>query len=244
VKCTKGFPLKLAALALLALAFLSPLHALTLSEIRTEVRLRVRDSNSSRQRFTDAQLNALINQTHRDVINFSNVIRKQDDFELVSGTTYYLLPTDLIQIERVTWRRRNISEQTLQSLDSQANFGDWQIASGPPKSYFQDPSQPGYIGFQPWPLGSTSTGTVVVFYSAQGAELSADADEPFNGDDRFQEWGDLLIYEPAYKISVIDGLIQEAAEYKTLYETRLRSMMEKIGLKGNYLPGFSGPNPR
>lgn len=233
-----------AVLFLAAVSFPCDLFALTLSEIRTQIRIRIKDVNSSRQRYTDAQLTAFINETHRDVVNFSWVIKKNDDFELVSGTTYYSLPTDIIHINRVTWRRKNIPEETLVSLDSKSNFGDWRISAGPPQAYFQDETMPDMIGFYPFPNNSASTGTVVVNYVAQANELSSDSDEPYNGDDRYQNWSDILIYEPAYKIMLIEGDTAKAGEYKAYAETRLRNMMEKLGLKNNYIPGMSGPNPR
>jgi len=244
VKCKEGFLLKKIGFALLALLLLSPAHSLTLSTIRTEVRVRIKDANASRQRYTDAQLNSIINQTQRDVVNFTWIIRKNTSIELVSGTTYYTLPTDIIHIDRVTWRRRNVPEQTLQSLDSTAQFGDWQIAGGPPQSYFQDPTQSTKIGIQPWPNSSSSTGTVVVNYVSQATDLSSDSDVPFNAETRYYPWHDLLIYEPAYKIMLIEGEYQRAAEYRSYFETRLKSMMDNLGRKDNYIPGFSGPNPR
>jgi hypothetical protein len=240
-------PLKKTLAALLFLAavsFPSDSFCLTLSELRTQIRIRILDTNSSRQRYTDAQLNALINETHRDVTNFSWVVRKSDDFELSAGTTFYSVQADLLHIDRVTWRRRNIPEATFTSLDSAAEFGDWGLAAGPPQSYFQDPSQPDMIGFYPWPNNSSSTGTVVVYYAAQANSLSSDSDEPFSGEDRYQTWADILIYEPSYKIMLIEGEDTKAGEYKAYSETRLRNMMEKLGLRQNYIPGVAGPNPR
>lgn len=241
-----GLANKVAGFVFLALVFFAPFHsfALTLSEIRTQIRIRTNDTSTTRQRYSDTQLNNLVNETHRDVVNFTWIIRKSDDFELVSGTTYYSLPTDIIHIDRVTWRRRNLPETTFTELDSKSQFGDWAISAGPPQSYFQNPAEPDQIGIYPWPNSSVSTGTVVVFYAAQAATLSSDSDEPFNSEDRYVTWHDLLIYEPAYKIMLIEGETDKAGEYKAYFETRLRNMMEKLGLKNNYIPGASGPNPR
>lgn len=244
MKCIRGFFFKKIGLALLALLFFSPLHALTLAQIRTEVRVRIKDSNSSRQRYTDAQLNNMINQTQRDVVNFTWVIHKNTSITLIIGTTYYTLPTDIIGIERVAWKRQNIPEQTLQGLDSKVNFGDWGIAAGPPQAYFQDPTQSTTIGIYPWPSNSSSTGTIVVNYSSQATDLSSDSDVPFNAEARYYQYHDLLIYEPAYKVMLIEGQAVKAGEYKAYFETRLKIMSDNLGRKDNYLPSAAGPNPR
>lgn len=218
--------------------------ALTLSEIRTNARLLIKDSSSSRQRYTDAQLNKFINEGQKDVINNTWVITKSTTITLLNGTTYYSIPSDTLSVYRVTRERKNLPETSLQKLDGDSSNGSWASSGGTPISYFQDPSQTNKIGFYPWPNSSSSTGTVTFFYYAQGTDLSSDSDEPFNGEDRFTPYHDLLEYFVAYRVYVLEGEADKATLYRQEYENRLMLMAGRIGMRQNYLPSFSGGEKR
>lgn len=213
--------------------------ALSLSDIRTEIRLRIKDSDAVRRRYSDTQLNNIINQTQRDVVNVSWIIKKSTAIPLAINTTYYSFPSDIIAIHRVTFRNANLPEATLQSLDSRAEFGAWATQYGLPTDYFQDPAQPGKIGVYPWPQTVSSTGTLSIIYYSQGTDLALDADFPFNGDSRYLPYDDLLIFEPCYKIFLTEGDATKAGEYKAYYEARLQILLAAVGNKPNFLPGFS-----
>lgn len=218
----------------------SAAQALTLAQLRTAIRLRVKDANSSRQRYSDTDLTNIINQDQRDAVNFSWIIKKSTSIELVSGTTYYTVPTDIMAIERITLRHYNIPEVTLQTLDSNANFGPWLTSKGTPTQYFQDPAQPTKIGVYPWPASSSSTGTLRINYYAQPTDLSADSDVPFNSDVRYYPYHDALVFGPCYKIMLIEGEMDKAAEYKSFYQERLQLLANLSNAKPNFLPGFAG----
>ena len=216
-------------------------QALTLSEIRTEVRLRIKDTSTTRQRFSDTQINNIINQTHRDVVNLVWPIHKTQTISLVANTTYYTLASDLIQIERLRYDNRNLDEVTPTKLDSDYENSRWRELSGIPKAYFQEPGQPEQIGFYPYPNGNTgSTEDAILTYFAQANDLSSDSDEPFNAIDRYLGYSDLLIYEPVYKIFLIEGELAKAQEYRGYYESRLELMISLTGERPNYNPSFVG----
>lgn len=223
---------------------LQNVDALTLAQIRTELRVRIKDVGTAgtRQTYSDSQLDNVINEAHRDVVNITWVIKKNTEFELVSGTTYYSLPTDIIAIQRVTRVKKVLKETTLEQRDAETT--GWESSGGPPSAYFQDPSEPDMIGLYPWPNSSASTGTVKVHYFAQANTLSVDSDEPFNGEDRYQTYADLLILYAAHKIFLIQGQFDKSNQYKQEYETRIIVMRERVGSKPNYNPGFSGNQNR
>lgn len=216
-------------------------QALTLSEIETEIRLRIKDTHTSRQRYTSAQLTNLVNEAQRDVINNTWAIRKSTEITLIINTTYYSLPEDLIAIERVTYDRRNLPEATLISLDGESGNGAWENTGGRPQKYFQDSAQTDSIGVHPWPNSVTSTGTIRINYWAQAEDLVDATDEPFNGAFRFKPYTDLLILYPVYRVYLIEGEVDKASLYRQEYESRLAIMNERIGSKPNYNPGLSGP---
>lgn len=231
---------KLKLLLFLFIVQAYPVHALTLAQIKTEIRTRIKDTDASRRRYSDTQLLNLINQTQRDVVNISWIIKKSTSIPVTTGTTYYTMPSDIMGISRVTFNNRNLPEMTLESLDSKFNYANWPATSGLPSSYFQDPSRSSQIGLQPWPATTASTGTLSVIYFSQGTDMSSDSDIPFNSESRYAPYNDLLIYDPCYKVFLIEGNGTKAGEYKAFYESRIQILLSTLGQKPNYLPGFTG----
>lgn len=217
----------------------NPIYALNLSDIRDEVRLRVKDDGVS-TRFTDIQIDSLSNEGQRDIVNATWVIKKSTSISLVSGTTFYSLPTDLIAISRVTWRNRNIYEATLTKLDSDFNNSAWLDTGGPPRNYYQDMTQPDMVGFYPWPNSSSSTGTVVINYFSQGTNMSSDSDVPFNAEERYKPYHDLIVFYDCYRLHLLEGEVDRATLYRQEYESRIVLMRDRVGSIPNFLPSFSG----
>lgn len=219
----------------------SAAHALTLTQILTEIRVRVKDTGTgTRQRYSDTQLTNVVNQSQKDVLNYSWLVKKSTTIALTVGATYYTLPTDMIAILRVTSANRNIYETTLAKLDSDSNNSSWATTTGTPSSYFQDPAQSNKIGFYPFPASVTSTTTAKILYVSQGTDLSSGSDVPFNAESRYLPYHDLLIYEPCYKIFELEGEQDKAMEYKAYYESRLQIMASGTNQKPNFIPSFSG----
>ena len=223
-------------------SFTGKAEALSLSEVRTQIRVHIKDVGVSgqRQTFTDSQLNALINEAQRDVINGTWAIQKSTTVTLVSGTTYYAIPSDLMEFARVTFNNKNLKESTFQEEDSAASNSPWELTGGMPSVYFQDATQPGYVGLKPFPNSVSSTGTLKVMYYAYPTDLSADSDVPFNSINRLKPFHDLLILYPCYKIFLIQGNQIKFQMYAQQYESRLAIMSSKYGTKPNYNPSFSG----
>lgn len=217
-------------------------EALTLSEIRTQIRLHVKDvgTASTRQTFSDAQLNSLINEAQRDVVNATWAIQKSVAITLVSGTTYYSLPTDLMEVTRVTFNDKNLKETTFEQEDAANSNSAWERTGGMPNAYFQDSTQPDKIGMRPFPNSASSTGTLKINYIAFASDLSSDSDVPFNSIARLKPFNDLLILYPCYKVFLIQGNEVKFKMYAEQYESRLAIMSGKFGTKPNYTPGFSG----
>lgn len=226
---------------ILFLGIASTSHALSLSQIQTEIRVRTKDTFTGRQRFSDAQLTALINEAQRDVINNTWVISRSTTFATTAGTTYYTLPTDMLAIQRVTASFLNVSEATLIKLDGDFGNSSWETSSGSSvQFYFQDYAQSNKIGIYPWPLNAASTSTIKIIYYAQSPDLANAVDIPFNSELRYLSYHDLLIFYPAYRIYLIEGEQDKATIYRQEYESRLQIMEQDIGKKPNYVPGISG----
>jgi hypothetical protein len=214
-------------------------RAATLSDVRSQVRVLIKDVSASRQRYSDAQLNTMINEAHRLIANSTWVIKKSTTIALVSGTTYYSLPTDTYHILRLTREYLPLAEESLEGLDSKRGSG-WEKTGGTPSTYFQAPSRPNEIGMYPWPNSSSSTGTLRMDYVAQANTLSSDSDEPFNSDDRFANCYDTLVHWVAYQVFMLEGEDSKAQSELAYYQAIVALMNSQIGAKPNFLPSFGG----
>lgn len=218
-------------------------HALTLSQLQTEIRLRVKDTSISRQRYSDTELTNLINEAQRDVINTTWATEKTYSFDTSVGTTYYAFPTDMIVITRVTSNNLLLPEATLIKLDADNPGVAWQTLTGSLLQYYYiDHSHASHFGIFPLPADTSSTSTIKLWYYDQSADLSSASDVPFDGHEHLQQYSDLLIFYPAYRIYTIEGDLDKAKYYRDEYESRLKIMNDKIAIKPNYNPSFSGPS--
>lgn len=224
----------------LFLAYSAISHALNVSEIRNNIRIIIKDTDSSRRRYSDTQLLTMINEGQKDVSNSTWMVWKSTTITLVSGTTYYDIPTDVIEIARLTREYKVVEETTFDKLDSDAAGSAWELISGTPVEYFQDSTQPDKIGIKPFPATSASTGTLRMQYIAQPVDLSSDSDVPYNGYYRYYPYHDLITYYVVTRIFMLEGDVNKIGPYSQLYESRVQMVKDKVGSKLNYLPGFSG----
>lgn len=227
-------------LFLLTLFIGSSLHALTLSDLRTNTRVLTKDTYTSRQRFTDAQYNEFLNEAQADVLNNTWAVSKSSSISLVSGTTCYTIPTDLIAISRITLENKNLDETSLIKLDGDNGNSNWLLSAGLPQNYYQDPTRTDQICMYPFPNTSASTGTLRVQYYSRGTDMSSDSDIPFNSEYRFFIYHRILEYYAAFRVYLLEGEQDKATLYRQEYEARLQLMIQSIGKKPNYLPGVSG----
>lgn len=215
-------------------------HCLTQGTLRAQIRLLIKDTDSTRTRYTDAQLNTLENEAQRDINNSAWLVEKSTSIALVSGTTYYSTPSDLIEILRVTREYKLLNETTFDKADSDAAGSSWESSSGVPLDYFQDSTQPDKFGLKPFPVGTSSTGTIRMQYVAQPVDLSSDSDIPFNSYNRYLPYHDLIAYYVATRIFMIEGDQTKTTFYGQLYESRVQMLKDKVKSIPNYLPGFGG----
>lgn len=213
--------------------------ALTLSEIRTEARVLALDNGSTRRRFSDARLNSFINEAQRAVVLEARPILKSAQFELAAGTTYYSLPADYLQINRVTLDWQILYETTPEAQDRSA---EWQLVGAEPTHYYIHFASRTKIGFYPFPDTSGNTGTVRFEYWAQATDLSADADVPFNAITELIPYHYALAQYAAAHMAAIDGKGGLASLYLTEYRATIERMKSEAKSRPSYRPGASASN--
>jgi hypothetical protein len=168
--------------------------AVTWTDMLAQVRVMIKDTHATNQRFTDTQLLNLANEGQREVNIATWAIMKSTAITLVSGTTYYSLPTDYIAPLRVTRDYKLIKEVTIDKLDADFNGSGWQLTGGVPSGYYIDQTQPDKIGIYPYPNSSSSTGTLRINYVAQASTMTSTSSTPYNGIVRLQDYAEPIIF--------------------------------------------------
>lgn len=225
---------------ILLLLLAGQVQAITLATVRSDCRVLVQDTGSTRNRFSDAQLLRFLNEGQKDLVQFAKPIRKQYSFELVSGTTHYSTPSDFLSIERLTRSYQVLQEQSVKALDKSQQ---WQTVGGLPIAYYINHSSRSSIGFYPFPNSTSSTGTIRMEYNAQATDLSSDSDAPFNGISELQPYGYLLPFYCAYRASLINNEAAQAQAYYAEYRRGSEMLAADAFARPNYRPGAIGATP-
>lgn len=219
------------------LAFLpSESNALTLSQLESQARVLGID-NGPRQRFSTATIDSYLNEGQRIAVVDAKPIIELTSFALSGGTTYYPLPTDFLQVRRVTRDFLDMKEETPESLANKAGLA-WEIAQALPTNFYINFSYRGMIGMYPAP-GASNTGTIRVDYYAQATELVNGADLPFDSIPELTPYHYLLAYYAAYRMTLIDGRSDLAAMYGAEFNAGIARMQREALNQPSYRPGAS-----
>lgn len=229
-----------------------PVHALTLAQIKTEVRRALRDnpSDTARQRYSDAVLLDFINQAQREVVNVSWLAEKTTSYVLSAGASYYQLPEEFLAVSQVYFRNTQNQTFELEELSQKALYDqmpDWDRQQGEPVQYWVSQATATStlnpttmrISYIPIPT-RTSTGTVTLWFLHQTADLSSDTDIPFEARRHLYPYHLTLVYHVVMRIKIIEGKIDEATTYQTLYANEIGIMKDRLGRAPNYTPGMIG----
>lgn len=219
-------------------------QAMTWGEIRTQIRVRIKDTSTSRQRYTDTQLNSMIESAGRDIATVGRPIINGVTISLVSGTTCYSLiasyPYKIIEFKRVRFANKSLPETTIEELDSKV--GDkWELQGGIPQNYYSQDTRGQYVCIYPFPNGITgSTGNMSVYFYQDASSYVSDISDPFgDGNIRFQPYHDLFVWRVCADIFLLEGEGDKANYYQQIYESRLTYLKTNIWGKENYTPAFT-----
>lgn len=228
------------SLAILALALLAccPAGAVTLSTLRSDARLLADDNGTTRFRFTDAQVNSLLNEGQKTAIARSWCVHKSYSFDLVSGTTYYSLPADYVAMKRLTSDWLDLPEMSVAALAGKNR--SWEESSGTPSFYFVNFASRTKVGFAPFPDTTSDTTTVRMDYFASITDMASDSDDAFNDIVELQPYAHMLPYFAAFRMAIIDGRTGVAEAFLAQYELLLKSMMERCFERPSYNPSATG----
>lgn len=219
---------------IICLLFASSAQTLTLTDIRSQSRDLAID-NGTRLRFTTSTIDNFVNEGQRIAILDSKALIKSANFELSAGSTYYSLPSDFLQMRRLTLRYQELEEQTPESLANRVGL-EWETSGGLPTNYFINFSSRTKVGFYPFPDTVSSTGTVRYEYYASPTDLSASSDEPFGGSNELDQYHYLLVYYAAYRMAMIDGRQDLGVLYRTEFYEGIERMKREALARPAYRP--------
>jgi len=222
--------------------------SLTLSQLRTHVRFAVKDSNSDRQRYTDTELDFLINEGHRQLfkLTWPSMNGLEIAANLVANTTSYTITDEYMQISQCDYEGKDLIETTYKALNAKFPHSDWQGDSqGEPTHFYRRPGpRETLLHVFPAP-DSASTGTLRCFAYITANTLVNDSDTPFSARDQWATFTDGIIYYPCYRVFVREGQIEKAKEYLRLWQQTIAIVQGFTGVNPTgqalgYRPGLSG----
>lgn len=211
--------------------------AITLSSMESQSRFLALDAGT-RTRFSTATIDSFLNEGQRMAVLDAKPIIKPLTISLAVGSRYYTLPTDYLQVRRLTRDYLDLKEETPESLANKAGLS-WETASAIPTNYFINFASRTMLGVYPYPSDSSQLGTIRLEYYAQATELVSGGDSPFNGIVELIPYHYILPYYAAYRMSTIDGRVDLAQIYRAEFYEGLERMKREALARPSYRPGLS-----
>lgn len=220
------------------LAFPSIVSALTVSDIKTQIRRNIRDTDTSNPRYDDTVLLDLINEGQNEINNQTMLSNSVTIYTLTNGTSYYSLPTDYFTPNEIYFKKNTGETIKLSEVKQDKLYQskpDWERTRGEPNIYWISDSTltvsggtvTKRISYIPVP-NNLSTGTITMWYFTQISNVVNDSDIPFNGAYELLPFHYAIVYYVTMRLKVIDGIIDEANAYQSLYSnsvSRLNNML-------------------
>lgn len=220
---------------------------LTASDILTRARIYLRDqgTSSNRQQFTDATLLQFLSDGQREANAQNWLLTSSYTVTLTLGTTAYAMPSDFMATLRVWYQAVGVggyiklSETSFDQMDAQAS--GWTSATGIPTRYYQDrSSQTVLMAFWPAPSVSNSTGTAIIYYVQQSADITSSTAQPFNGKLVLQPYASALAYYVTYRGFMSMEETELATAYLQYWINFLQIMRQGTTKMPDFSPGFVG----
>ena len=201
-------------------------------EIETEVRLKIKDSNSdvNRRKFSSAQLDTVIKVAQLKIAELTNCISSTTYIDTYADTATYTLPSNILMIYRVSYLIEDTTGtyKTIDrvkdffSLDAKNKFWE-QDSSGEPERYFTWGNQ---IKFNPALSNDFQrTDGIKIDCYLKPNTMTSDSDVPFNGITNLYIYHDLIVYYVCGWCFEYMGDLNTAQYYNTQYMNGLSLIM-------------------
>lgn len=199
----------------------------TLSDLIDQVRDHLDEPDE--EQWTNVQIRKWINEGVRDVARRGEVVQARATIATVSGTQEYSLPTDIVRIHRVEYQ--DASNQTT-ALEYRAfnNMDEvWgtqqRIVSSSRPYWFTLWGTPPTLKIVVYPIPSTTSDTIRVFYYSTPADLATDGSDDADTVTVPQGWEDMVVLYAEY-VALRKDRDPRWQEAKQIYEEKISQMIE------------------
>jgi len=191
---------KYLSIIFISLFFYCNIQALTLSDIRNEVRVQIRDNSSdvNNRRLTNTFLTTRINIVQGNIAKQTRCLIARVSTGTTANVVEYRYPNDIIAPIRLAYyifysspnAYKRLEFNTIASLDN--TLSNWENNSaGLPTKYYE---RGDYFGLSPKPsLTYSTTYAIQLDYYKTPDDLSGDTDIPFDGDRLLYTYHQLII---------------------------------------------------
>ena len=208
---------------------------MTRTELREEIRRMLRDTSTdtSRQRWTDTDLNSRINWAQLKISTLTRCLQTRTTTNITSGTSEYTFATDFLAEITVLYLDSDSDWKALQKITEKEldlYETEWRSTDGTPTHYYIRENQ---LGLYPNPDVSRTNALRYDYYETPD-DLSADSGAtgtPFNAISELIPFHDIITIEVARKCKIDEGLFNDADKLKIEFDRRLREMKHQLGMK-------------
>lgn len=222
-------------------------EALTVSQIKTEIRRAMQDTDATNQRYSDTVLIDLINQGQREIVNMTWLAEKTTSYALTARTTYYNLPMDFLATNQVVYTNPSGQNIKIDQASRRSLYQDnpqWERQGGTPYSYYVSiqtapaATSSSTLRISYIPVPTISTGSITIWYYNQLQDLAADSDIPFEGRLNLAQYHYALVYYAVMRLKIYDGITDEMKIYSDLYQLSVATLKDRTGQMPDYNPSF------
>lgn len=218
--------------------------SVTLANVRGRVRSAIEESTS--RFWTDAEINAWVNDALRDVARRSETIQSfNTSTVVVAGTNKYSLPTNMVRVHRMEFVPAGQSQiyplepSNYQLMD--AMWGVNQSSAGIPR-YFVMWGMPPSLSVQLYPVPSVG-GVLNIFYYRLPAVVAADADTleiPEGWDDAVVDYCEAMAKRKDHDQTWVEAMQMYETKVTTLISItrQWHDQTNSIQVGRNFLPNW------
>jgi hypothetical protein len=199
----------------------------------------MRDTDTTNARYSDAVILDLINEAEDDINNQSLLSNVVTSYILTSGTSYYNVPSNYFQVNEIYFKKNTGETKKLSEITQNKLYQsrpDWERARGEPDTFWISDSTfttttssvTKRISYIPVP-NNLSTGTITMWYYSLMTPLTADSDLPLESMREMSSYHHMIIYYVTMRLKIIDGIMDEAQAYQTLYVNSLNKFKRMFG---------------
>lgn len=217
---------------------LSPVMALTRSDIREQVRYFINDATSTttNTRWTDDVLNKRINIVQTDSAIWTRCLMGRVLITPVAEVSEYRMPDDLVTVDRVSYLSvtgstisyRKLEWTTMSKMDIDKTNWEY-VSASVPQWYYE---RRNLIGLHPKPSAAycQARALKIDYYKVPDA-LDEDTDEPWDADYSLRGYHYLIVTGVVAMCKKDEGILNEYQAYQNEYMAQLSLMKEYINTK-------------